>query len=98
MTKYENKITKVTLQKNVNNRIYEVVQKIDKVSEKSESESQRLLCEVRTEFEQIGASRSNDRRQMVDYLQTETQRNNLRSEKVLTNVSERMDELVTDDI
>jgi hypothetical protein len=81
------------MEQTVNIQIFQAVNKIESIAEKSESDSVRILSEVRSEFERLGNQQSGERRQMLEHIQSETESSNSRMDKVLRNVSDRMDEL-----
>ena len=77
----------------VNNQIFQAVNQVKSIAEKSESESVRTLSEVRSEFDRLGHQHSEERRQMLEHIQSESELSNSRMDKVLRNVSDRMDEI-----
>jgi len=66
----------------VNAQIIQAVKKVESIAEKSEAESAHVLAEVRSEFERLGNVHSEERRQMLEHIQSETEANNQRTEKV----------------
>jgi hypothetical protein len=73
---------KANLEKNIDSQIFEAVKQVESIAEKSEAESGQVLAEVRSEFERLENVHSEERRQMLEHIQSETEANNQRTEKV----------------
>ena len=75
-------LKKANLEKNVNAQILQAVKKVESIADKSEAESGQVLVEVRSEFERLGNVHSEERRQMLEHIQSESEANSQRTEKV----------------
>ena len=78
---------KANLEKNIDAQVFQAVKKVESIAEKSEAESGQVLAEVRSEFERLGNVHSEERRQMLEHIQSESEANNQRTDKVCKTVS-----------
>ena len=81
------------MEETVKDQISVAMESIESVSKAAESDSSKTLAEVRNELEQFGIRESNERRRLFDHVCAESELNSAKLDKVVTNVSDRMDEL-----
>ena len=66
---------------------------VESISEKSEFECSKTLTDVRNELERLVHHETDERRRLLEHVHSESDLNNQKLDKVLRNVSDRMDEL-----
>ena len=81
------------MEETVKNQITGAIESIESITKANESECTKTLAEVRTELEDFGNRESDERRRLFDHVCSESELNSAKLDKVLTNVSDRMDEL-----